>query len=153
VKFKMNHVGISVSNLDEAIAFYANGFGMSVLERSVFSGEQYDRIMNLARVTGSTAVLRVGDFELELFEFIHPSPRSGATDRPVCDQGITHFCIEVDDIDRACERLKAAGARFHCAPIEFAGVGSATYGRDPDGNVFELFQSSKSQRYLMHGNP
>lgn len=56
--------------------------------------------------------------------------------------GITHFCVEVSDIESEYERLKAAGASFHCPPLDFSGEAMATYGRDPDGNVFELLQMS-----------
>ena len=36
------------------------------------------------------------------------------------------------------KRLMEAGVSFHCPPIDFSGIAKATYGRDPDGNVFEL---------------
>jgi catechol 2,3-dioxygenase-like lactoylglutathione lyase family enzyme len=140
VNLKANHVGISVADLDRAIAFYCRGLGMSVVERSEFSGEQYERILKLPGANGSTAMLCAGDLQVELFEFAYPVPRASANDRPICDHGIMHFCVEVDDIGAAYERLKGAGAVFHCPPIEFVGVGMATYGRDPDGNVFEIFE-------------
>lgn len=60
--------------------------------------------------------------------------------RPVCDHGITHFCLQVKDVRGEYARLKAAGILFHCPPQEFAGEAVVTYGRDPDGNVFELLQ-------------
>ena len=64
----------------------------------------------------------------------------GDPNRPVCDHGITHIAFEVDDLDAEYDRLKAAGMRFHCPPQNL-GVSRVTYGRDPDGNVLELWQS------------
>jgi catechol 2,3-dioxygenase-like lactoylglutathione lyase family enzyme len=58
----------------------------------------------------------------------------------VSDQGITHFCFRVDDVEAAHARLEAAGDRFHCEPLTFGSRAIATYARDPDGNVFELLQ-------------
>ena len=66
----------------------------------------------------------------------------------MCDHGITHLCLQVEDIDGEYERLKAAGMTFHCAPQK-AGKGlRATYGRDPDGNVVELLEVENSDDKL-----
>jgi glyoxylase I family protein len=91
-------------------------------------------------------VLRGHGVELELFEFRHPVPKPADLSRPVCDQGITHFCVAVNDIDREYERLKAAGATFHCAPQKLAAEATVTYGRDPDGNVFELLEDLRGSQ-------
>ena len=56
----------------------------------------------------------------------------------------THFCMAVSDIEQEYARLVAAGVRFQCPPLKFDGVGWATHGRDPDGNIFELIESEPS---------
>ena len=56
-----------------------------------------------------------------------------------CDHGITHICLDVADIDAEYEWLKSAGMTLHCPPQGMGGL-RATYGRDPDGNVVELFE-------------
>jgi catechol 2,3-dioxygenase-like lactoylglutathione lyase family enzyme len=53
--------------------------------------------------------------------------------------GITHLCLDVTDIHAEYERLRAAGMRFHCPPIEY-GTRKTTNGRDPDGNVIEIHE-------------
>jgi catechol 2,3-dioxygenase-like lactoylglutathione lyase family enzyme len=50
--------------------------------------------------------------------------------------------VEVDDLDKECRRLLAAGVRFHCEPLAFSAAEKATYARDPDGNVFELLETT-----------
>jgi catechol 2,3-dioxygenase-like lactoylglutathione lyase family enzyme len=134
----INHVGISVSNLDRSVKFYQDNFGMTVVMQNAFGGEQFDRILGLRGVNGQAALLRVGDMQLELFEFFQPSPKHLDPQRPVSDHGISHFCIEVTDIEGEYRRLTEAGVSFHSPPIDFSGIAKATYGRDPDGNVFEL---------------
>ena len=141
---RMNHLGVSVANLERSIEFYRDLLGMEVVEQGTFEGEQYDRILGLKGANGRTASLRLGDMEIELFEFSHPLPKPGDPVRPVCDHGITHFCVEVTDIQDEYERLKAAGVSFHCPPLHFVGIATATYGRDPDGNVFELLQMNEA---------
>jgi glyoxylase I family protein len=144
----MNHVGISVTNLERALAFYQEMFRMEVLGQSAFDGEPYEQVLALSGATGKAALLRSadGNFQLELFEFDYPQPSCSDPNRPVCDHGITHFCIEVADIEREYERLRLAGTRFHCPPVIFPRTGNkATYGRDPDGNVFELWERAAAR--------
>jgi glyoxylase I family protein len=136
----MDHVGISVSNLVRSVEFYCTGFGMTVLEQETFGGRQYEAILALKGASGRVSVLRREGLQIELFEFDTPPARTMDPRRPVCDHGITHFCVRVDGIDDCYERLKAAGAVFHCPPLTFDPLLRATYGRDPDGNVFELLE-------------
>jgi catechol 2,3-dioxygenase-like lactoylglutathione lyase family enzyme len=135
----LNHVGISVSNLDRAIAFYQGVLGMRLIVRRAFSGQLYDAILGLPGTHGNVAMLRLNNLAIELFEFHLPVPKPAGINRPVCDHGISHFCLEVSDIEHEYNRLTTAGVIFHCPP-QSSGTARATYGRDPDGNVFELLQ-------------
>lgn len=134
----MNHVGVSVSNLERSIGFYRDLLGMEVVGRTTFEGERYELILGLRGARGKVALVRLGNLRLELFEFESPRPKPAEPNRPVCDHGITHFCLQVTDIQSEYVRLKAAGVPFHCPPQ--VGTAIATYGRDPDGNVFELLE-------------
>lgn len=135
----INHVAISTRDLDTSISFYRDLMGMDLVSSSAFEGELFDNIMGLKNARGRSAMLKIGHSQLELFEFAHPQAKGSNPDRPVCDHGITHFCFDVTDIDAEYERLTLAGVPFHCPPQD-AGFAKATYGRDPDGNVFELFE-------------
>ena len=142
----LNHVAMSVSNLEQAIAFYRDLLGMEVVVRKSFGEEgspgyeKYRAILGLKGAHGEVALLRRTNLQIELFEFIEPRPKASDFKRPVCDHGITHFCLQVADTRSEYARLKAAGVTFHCPPQEFPGEAIVTYGRDPDGNVFELLQ-------------
>jgi catechol 2,3-dioxygenase-like lactoylglutathione lyase family enzyme len=140
----MNHIGLSVSDLDRAIGFYRDLLGMSFVGRDTFGGEKYETIMGLNDAKGKVALLRLGNLQIEMFEFESPSVKVSDRVRPVCDHGISHFCLEVTDIHAEHARLAAAGVIFHCAPLSFSGNAIATYGRDPDGNVFELLEVTHS---------
>lgn len=141
----MNHVGISVSSLDRSIEFYRDLLGMKVVVRSMFGGDKYEAVLGLKGARGEAALLRLGDIQVELFQFESPAPKPGNRTRPVCDHGITHFCLQVTDLRGEYERLSAAGVVFHCPPQEFVGNAITTYGRDPDGNVFELLELIEAQ--------
>jgi catechol 2,3-dioxygenase-like lactoylglutathione lyase family enzyme len=139
----MNHFGISVVNLARSIRFYRDLLDMQlVVDETPFGGELYEKIMALEGAKGKVSLLKKGNLQLELFEFAYPLPRPKDPNYPVSDHGLSHFCIEVADIDGMYERLRTAGVAFHCPPLNFFGRAKATYGRDPDGNVFELHESS-----------
>jgi catechol 2,3-dioxygenase-like lactoylglutathione lyase family enzyme len=141
MKIRMDHVGLSVANLDRSIKFYCDGLDMRVTEVSPFEGEAYSRIMALRGAAGKVALLKREGLQLELFEFSQPEPVPQVLQRPVCDHGITHFCVEVSDIDFVCSRLRTAGGQLHCDPLRFFGAVRATYVRDLDGNIIELFEN------------
>jgi catechol 2,3-dioxygenase-like lactoylglutathione lyase family enzyme len=140
---RLDHVGISVGSLDRALEFYRDVLGMEVAVQTRIGGDKYDAILGLTGVSGRVALLRLGDLQIELFEFERPCPLPSQPNRPVCDHGISHFCIEVTDIHAIYAHLAAAGIRFHCPPQQFSGA-IATYARDPDGNVLEFFQHTNS---------
>lgn len=136
-----HHVGVSVADIDRSIAFYRDLLGMEqACPVFSFAGPQYAQIMDLAEPEGRMCVMAKAGVQLELFEFARPEPAPQAPDRPVCDRGLTHFGVEVDDIEAAYARLSAAGVRFHAPVLQFPGGMKALYARDPDGNVFELLE-------------
>jgi catechol 2,3-dioxygenase-like lactoylglutathione lyase family enzyme len=138
---KMNHVGVSVVDLDRSIAFYREMFGMEpAMEIMPFGGPQFSGVMGLPGAHGRMCMITGGDVALELFEFAEPAPRAKAADYPVADHGYSHFGFEVEDIEAVYARLNAAGVRFHCPVTTFPGGMKAAYGRDLDGNVFEILE-------------
>jgi catechol 2,3-dioxygenase-like lactoylglutathione lyase family enzyme len=143
------HVGMSVPNMDRALEFYRDLLGMEVIVRRPFGyegsyeWEKHRLLMGLKDAQGEVVLLRRGDMYIELFEFHRPAAKQADLQRPVCDHGFTHICLAVDDIHLEYDRLRAAGVTFHCPPQLFPGKGVATYGRDGDGNIFELMQFMK----------
>lgn len=137
----VHHVAISVPDLEKARAFYVDILGCTECARTEWKrAEVPDRILDLKGTAAKLMMLRAGDnFFLELFEFSAPDPGPLDTNRPVVKYGYTHFCFEVSDIAAVHKRLAAAGMRFHCDP-QASPNSTATYGRDPFGNVIELIE-------------
>lgn len=126
--------------MDRAIEFYTRLFGFEVENIGGWKAGNTARDRQL-HATGSaarSAMLRRDGMRLELREYAHPQGRPQAIDAPVVDHGINHFCFQVDDVQAEYERLITAGVPFECEPLEVAPGVILTYGRDPDGNVFEL---------------
>jgi catechol 2,3-dioxygenase-like lactoylglutathione lyase family enzyme len=136
-----HHVAISVTNLQRAIGFYTELLGMEIAAATFpLNGPLLEEVTGLPDLQAQLCVVRKGSLMLELFEFAHPQPAPKDPHYPLSNHGITHFGIEVTDIDALYERLVAAGTKFHSPVRTFPRGIRATYGRDPDGNVFELLQ-------------
>ena len=88
---------------------------------------------------GRVVMLANGASRLELFEYAKPVPRPVDGPRPNADHGVAHFCFEVKEIEAEYERLRDAGVEFLSEPVPQAYV-KVCYGRDPDGNLFELLE-------------
>jgi len=134
-----HHVAISTPNLERALGFYRDLLGFREVQRFEWEKgtEIIDKVLSLKDCSARQAMLKGGNLCIELFEFSAPTPNPMTPRRPVCDHGHTHLCLDVVDIEVEYERLKAAGIEFHVPPQDFGNL-KATYGRDPDGNVFEL---------------
>jgi catechol 2,3-dioxygenase-like lactoylglutathione lyase family enzyme len=147
----IHHTAISTPDIDRSVAFYRDLLGARVMSEFKWpkGSEVVDRIVGLERSSARAAMLMLGNAMIEIFEYETPEPRSGDANRPVCDHGITHLCLDVTDVKGEYERLSAAGMIFHCPPQDLGEVW-ATYGRDPDGNVVELQEvvDSSSPLYL-----
>ena len=55
------------------------------------------------------------------------------------------MAIQVSDIEEEHRRLTAAGMCFVGPPVDF-GDSSAVYGRDPFGNVIEIYEIRGSEK-------
>lgn len=141
MKMKMHHVGLSVADIDKAVAFYCDHFGMEKLSPVFpFEGPIFSDVMGLTGATGRMCMIANDTVRLELFEFATPEPKARPRDYPVSDHGYSHFGIEVEDIETVHDRLVAAGVTFHSPVTTYPSGMKAAYGRDPDGNVFEILE-------------
>ncbi|MEW6271757.1 MAG: VOC family protein [Thermodesulfobacteriota bacterium] len=140
-------VGITVSDLDRAVAFYAGVLDFAPVSERAISGEAYDRLLGVAGLRMRTATLRLGDEALELTEYVAPRGRPLPLDSRSNDRWFQHVAIIVSDVDLAYARLRAHGVvHVSVAPQRLpdwnpsAGGIRAFYFSDPDGHVLEILQ-------------
>jgi methylmalonyl-CoA/ethylmalonyl-CoA epimerase len=100
MKATLDHIGIAVRDLDEALAFYRDALGLEIeLTEDVPS----------QRVRAH--FIRVGESALELLEATAPeSPIARSVEKR--GPGLHHITLRVDDIHAALGRLKARGVRL-----------------------------------------
>ncbi|XVX20179.1 VOC family protein [Actinomycetota bacterium] len=115
----MENVGITVRDLDAAIAFFTD-LGLSVVGRDTVSGEWADTAVDLDGNHAKIALLQTpdGNGRLELFEYIHPDAIDTEPTRPN-EIGMHRVAFSVDDLDAALEIAASHG----CHPLR----GVATY--------------------------
>ena len=94
---RIDHIGIVVKNLGEAISVYSKGLGI-----------EPEKVTEIKDVRLKIAVLRIGEIDIELLEYGNP-------DLPIAkalrgnQPGINHVCYEVDRLDQTMEKLMTTG--------------------------------------------
>ncbi|KXZ38907.1 methylmalonyl-CoA epimerase [Alkalithermobacter thermoalcaliphilus JW-YL-7 = DSM 7308] len=97
---KVDHIGIAVKNLDEALKFYEKVLGIKCEGIEVVEEQKV-----------KVAFLPVGDTEIELLE-------STSEDGPIAKfiekkgEGIQHIALRVDNIQEAIEEMKEKGIKM-----------------------------------------
>jgi methylmalonyl-CoA/ethylmalonyl-CoA epimerase len=99
---KIDHVGIAVPDLDEAIAFYRDTFGIHSVHEEV-NEEQGVREAMLAVGDGSTRIQLLAPLtpQSTIAKFLD---RSGP--------GVQQVAYTVDDVEKAADELRAKGLRM-----------------------------------------
>jgi 3-oxoacyl-[acyl-carrier protein] reductase len=136
----VHHVAMATTDLDAMKRFYCEMFDLSELASGEWADvPEYDALVGLPGSAARFVLLGGANIALELFQYVTPAPGPAETDRPVNRPGITHMAFAVTDIDAHYDRLRRAGVRFHAPPSGDRPI-RAAYGRDPEGNVFELLE-------------
>jgi methylmalonyl-CoA/ethylmalonyl-CoA epimerase len=97
---KIDHIGIAVKSLAEAVKIYENALGLTV--------HGYDQVDDQGvRI----AMLNIGESRIELLEPTGPESPVGKF-MSKRGEGIHHIAVTVDNIEAALERLREAGVRL-----------------------------------------
>jgi methylmalonyl-CoA/ethylmalonyl-CoA epimerase len=97
---KIDHLGIAVKSIDEALKFYREMLGLPLAGTEIVADQGVQ-----------VAMLPIGDSRIELLE-PHGENSTVARFLEKRGPGIHHICIEVDDITAQLAKLKAAGAQL-----------------------------------------
>jgi catechol 2,3-dioxygenase-like lactoylglutathione lyase family enzyme len=151
----LDHAGLTVPDLDAAVAFYCDVLGATELyglgpfdarelpatEDGRDWGDAHLRVPD-ARL--SFRVVRLGDANVELFRY--ERPEDARTEPPRnSDLGGHHVAIRVRDLDAAAAHLREQDVDVMDGPIEIpedspGGPMRVNYFLDPFGNQLELVE-------------
>ncbi|MBC8320459.1 MAG: methylmalonyl-CoA epimerase [Bacteroidetes bacterium] len=96
----IEHVGIAVKNLEEAIAYYENTLGLSCYA-----------IEDVADQKVKTAFFKIGQTKIELLGSTHPNGPIGKFIEKR-GEGIHHIAFAVNDIEKSLEEADKKGIRL-----------------------------------------
>jgi len=138
----LEHIALSVSNLETSLAFYRDVLGMTLMRTiEPGSGGDLGNVVGLPGARARIAHLESGGVMLELFEYLAPRGEAIAEERTQADTGFTHIGFTSTDVRGDYQRFKAKGVAFIGEPSEFRPGVWIVYFRGPDGEVCELRQS------------
>ena len=119
---RLGHVHLTVSDLDQALAFYRDLLGFEV---TAWYGE-------------SAVFLSAGGYHHHIG--LNTWAGKGATAPPAGHTGLYHFAIVYPSRKELARAIKALmDARYPLEGASDHGVSEAIYLRDPDGNGIELY--------------
>src|SRR5215213_3564391 len=97
---RIDHIGVVVNDLDDAIALYADRLAMPEVHRETVDAQGVEAVL-----------LDVGDGHVELLRPLGPDTPVG---KFIAKNGVGlhHVAYAVDDIDATLEQLAAAGLRL-----------------------------------------
>ena len=140
----LHHVGLSVPDLEEAKTFYKDVLGFTEVFDNSWDGDrpEADQAIGLEKTSAKMQMLRAGNACIELWEYSNPFPASKDPNYSPANHGWAHIALQVTDIFYEYERLTKSGMTFHRPPVTNVGEGrsAAIYGRDPFGNIVELYE-------------
>lgn len=135
----LHHVAIGVDDFDKALKFYTEALGFEIVQQSEFDNDALaNQAIGLDAVKAKMAMLKTSNAFVELWQYSNPAPQD-LRSRP-CDYGYPHLALEVDDIQMEYDRLMTHGMEFFGEVVHFGNDASAIYGRDPCGNIIELYE-------------
>ncbi|MBD3420419.1 MAG: hypothetical protein GF398_09910 [Chitinivibrionales bacterium] len=139
---KIDHVALSVSNLQRSIDFYRNLLGAEVIRILECDPESLlGKVVGMPGCRARIAHCQIGDTMLELFEYVSPSGKPVDEHSLQADKGWIHLGITSDDVNTDYARLKEKGVAFLSEPVEFRPGVWIVYFRGPDKEVCELRQT------------
>ena len=100
MKVHLDHIGIAVANIDDALAFYSDALGLDIETPEEVASQRV-----------RAHFIPAGEAALELLE-------ATAEDSPIAKfvtkrgPGLHHITLRVDDIHAALDQLKARGVRL-----------------------------------------
>jgi len=143
----LDHVGLTVQDLERSVQFYCTVLDCIVRERAVIAGPEVE---SLTGVPG--AVIQTADLTLprggmlELLQYLGPARTLLVQRRS--EPGHSHIAFRVDDVEATRMRALSAGAPDCSLPVKLNEPGSSwdqarvCYALDPDGRTIEFVERS-----------
>lgn len=147
----INHVAVSVSDIEAATEWYSGVLGFQVIRDRIFHIKRSENpsaaifaIYGEALQEVKLAYMATGNgVGFEVFQFLDPGFKANSVDFEYNRSGFFHICVTDPDPDALADKVVREGGTRQGITVKVAG-GAATcaYVKDPWGNVVEILDSS-----------
>ncbi len=145
---RVNHTGISVSDMETSLSFYRDLLELEVIfDSDVAANVALSKVVGMQDARGRVVWLRAGDTMIELWQWDHPEGRPLPSDYAPADKGVTHYALQTDDVDGLYRKVVAAGYHANTAPKDL-GLHKTTYIRGPDEEIIEILEDRATDEWL-----
>lgn len=155
----VNHIAVSVTDLDKAVKWYQDVLGFTVINGPV-EFEADDSLLGTVvkdihgpsfkkmRAVWLSSGNQVG---IEIFEYLDPKAQRRTTDNfEYWKSGFIHICITDPNIDELCRKISENGGkqRSKIWDISPGKESKIAFCEDPFGNIIEIYTHSYEQTIL-----
>ena len=136
---RLEHIGIVVDDLADAIEFFAE-LGLELQGEASVEGGSVDRINGLEGVRAEIVIMQTpdGNDTVELAKYRSPSYEGDGGPAPANAPGIRHILFAVDDIEASLAGLRAHGGELVGELVNYEDSYWLCYVRGPAGIIVEL---------------
>jgi len=143
---KINHVSITVKNLEQVVDWFRDKLGCTnIWEPYEHKGDMIEKLTGLPGAHLRVKKVQVQDFVLEFIQYLSPPGKElkGNTN----DVGYPHIGFIVDDINETYKNLQQKGVRFKSSPCGISNKNNPMFGWQvvylwgPEGMTLEFAQA------------
>lgn len=127
---RLMHIMLRVGNLERSLAFYTEVLGMQFLHQDDYPEGKFTlAFLGYGDEANNTVLELTYNWDVEHYDL---------------GNGFGHIAIEVDDIYKACEKIKTQGGKVvrEPGPMKHGSV-TLAFVEDPDGYKIELLGKRK----------
>jgi catechol 2,3-dioxygenase-like lactoylglutathione lyase family enzyme len=138
---RFDHVGLTVSDLASATAFFVS-LGLEVEGTGSVEGDFVEAVCGIPGAHCEIAMLRPpgGGSRLELASFITPDHVPGSPSAMANELGLRNVSFEVGNLQAAVDAVAADGYGLVAGIGEYENSVRMAYVRGPDGIIVSLFE-------------
>lgn len=155
----MNHVAVSVTDINRAVKWYGEIMGFTTLMEPVeISTDPPDtHIAKIARSVFGTRLKKMllchmssgNGVGFEIFQFVEPKAELRENNFEYWKNGFYHICVTDPNIEELVKRIASSGGKQRTEILELVpGTGrTICFCEDPFGNIIEIYSHSYEQNW------
>lgn len=137
---KIDHINISVQDLESARKFFVEILGFRVKHEGVLQGEWIDKLVGLQNINAKYIQMTLNETEtnLELIQYFNPFGEKDSKLNQANQIGFRHMAFEVKEIEKIHRKIKDSGVSRITDIQVYNITKKLCYFEGPEGIILEL---------------